>query len=285
MERQEPPKDLGCSLSGRSDNGEVCRVGVRVPPFWPEEPAVWFAQVEGQFALSNISNDTTKFYYVISQLEHQYAAEIKDIIITPPPVDKYERLKTELIKRLTTSKEHKIKQLLMYEELGDRKPSQFLRHLQSLAGTTVSDDLMRTIWSNRLPSNLQTIVAMQKSSTLTEVADLVDHVHDIAPSTPMQVASTSAAALPASPLDVLCRQVEQLTKQVESLRLSQQKQTRARYGAHRRNRSRSVQRNGSRSQERPQDHPNCWYHYRFGQNAKKCVSPCSFMSGNAKSSR
>ena len=27
----------------------INRVGIRVPPFWPEEPAVWFAQLEGHF--------------------------------------------------------------------------------------------------------------------------------------------------------------------------------------------------------------------------------------------
>jgi hypothetical protein len=40
----------------------INRVGIRVPPFWPEKPAVWFAQLEGQFALPNITQDATKFY-------------------------------------------------------------------------------------------------------------------------------------------------------------------------------------------------------------------------------
>ncbi|XP_028166075.1 uncharacterized protein LOC114356893 isoform X1 [Ostrinia furnacalis] len=188
-----PKEDTRSGAIAAGSNQDVCRVGVRVPPFWPEEPAVWFAQIEGQFALSGINVDATKFYYVVSQLDHQYAAEVKDIIISPPANDKYEKLKSELIKRLTSSKESKIKQLLMHEELGDRKPSQFLRHLQSLSGTTVSDDLMRTIWSSRLPNNLQTIIALQKDSPLEAVADLVDHVHDIAPPSAAQVAMTSAA--------------------------------------------------------------------------------------------
>jgi hypothetical protein len=44
----------------------INRVVIRVPPFWPEKPALWFAQLEGQFALWNITQDSTKFYYVIS---------------------------------------------------------------------------------------------------------------------------------------------------------------------------------------------------------------------------
>jgi hypothetical protein len=86
---------------------DIYRVGVRIPPFWPQEPAVWFAQVEGQIVLANITADATKFHYVLSQLDHQYAAEVKDIIISPPAANKYEKLKSELIKRLSASREER----------------------------------------------------------------------------------------------------------------------------------------------------------------------------------
>ncbi|GBP60541.1 hypothetical protein EVAR_97795_1 [Eumeta japonica] len=55
-----------------------------------------FAQLEGHIALSGISDDKTKFYFVISQIEHRFAAE--------------------------TEKE--VKQLLADEEMSDRCPSQ-----------------------------------------------------------------------------------------------------------------------------------------------------------------
>lgn len=131
-----------------SQTNELCGVGIRVPPFWPEAPEIWFAQV------SNIISDATKFNYVIGQLDPQDAKEVKDIIISPPQTDRYHKLKFELIRRLTASNEKKVQQLLMHEELGDRKPSQFLRHLQGLAGSGVPEDFLRTIWSSRLPSNI-----------------------------------------------------------------------------------------------------------------------------------
>ena len=61
----------------------IC-VGIRIPPFCPEKPAAWFAQLEGQFALSNITQDSTKFCYVISYLDDKYAAEVEDVITNPP---------------------------------------------------------------------------------------------------------------------------------------------------------------------------------------------------------
>jgi hypothetical protein len=40
--------------------------------FWAE----WFAQAGAQFSLAGISNERTKFYHIISQLDHRYAAEV-----------------------------------------------------------------------------------------------------------------------------------------------------------------------------------------------------------------
>jgi hypothetical protein len=71
---------------------EISRVPVLLPPFWAEWPAVWLAQAEAQFSLAGISSERTKFHYVISQLDQRYAAEVKDIITSPPQQDPYSRL-------------------------------------------------------------------------------------------------------------------------------------------------------------------------------------------------
>jgi hypothetical protein len=113
----------------------ISRVAMRLPPFWAERPAVWFAQAEAQFTLVGISSEKTKFYHVISQLEHRYASDVEDIIISPPEQKPYTALKADLVRRLSSSKEQRIRPLLTAEEMGDRKPSQFLRHLRSLTRT------------------------------------------------------------------------------------------------------------------------------------------------------
>jgi hypothetical protein len=63
---------------------EISRVAARLPPFWAEHPAVWFAQAEAQFTLAGINSERTKFYYIISQLDNRYATEVEDIITSPP---------------------------------------------------------------------------------------------------------------------------------------------------------------------------------------------------------
>jgi hypothetical protein len=46
----------------------ISRVAIKIPPFLPEDSAIWFAQLEAQFALANISQDATKYYYAISRV-------------------------------------------------------------------------------------------------------------------------------------------------------------------------------------------------------------------------
>lgn len=259
------------------DTTGIFRVGVRPPPFWPEEPAVWFSQLEGNFMLSGIKDEDTKYYYVVSTLEHRYAAEVKDIIVAPPKTGKYERLKTELIKRLSASREKEVKQLLMHEELGDRRPSQFLRHLQRLAGPTVPDEFIKTIWTSRLPTTIQPIIVSQKTADLQALADLADNVHEIVPCTP-QIAATSSHD-PTASWDAMSRQIAELTRKVEALTKSDERKSRPTNRNHQCNRSRS------RSLSNYKRFPTCWYHFKFGTKANKCVKPCDFMKENSQGGR
>ncbi|XP_045454527.1 uncharacterized protein LOC123663930 [Melitaea cinxia] len=255
---------------------DVFRIGVKPPPFWAEEPTVWFSQLEGNFTLSGIKDDDTKFYYVISTLEQRYAAEVKDIIVSPPKTGKYELLKSELIKRLSASREKEVKQLLIHEELGDRRPSNLLRHTR-LAGPSIPDDFTKTIWISRLPIALQPIIAAQKTLDLQSLADLADSLHEIVPRTP-QVASTSTSQ---SVLESMAKQIDELSMQVNALNTYSY----TRRSGPRRHRSQTRHTSSTRSQSNHQKFPVCWYHYTFGKNANKCIKPCDFKSENCKGSR
>jgi hypothetical protein len=117
----------------RQQTTQVSRVAVRLPPYWAEQPAVWFAKADAQFTLAGISSEKTKFCHVISQLDHRYATGVEDIFTSPPERNHCSTLRTKLVRRLSHSREHCIRQLLPLEEMRDQKPSQFLRHFRSLA--------------------------------------------------------------------------------------------------------------------------------------------------------
>jgi len=176
------------------EDTQVSKIAVRIPPFWPEEPKLWFMQLEGQFTLCGITDDEAKYAHVLSKIEPKQAREIKDVITRPPTTDKYKTLKRVLIQRLTDSQEQRIRQLLEREELGDRKPSQFLRHLSTLAGSAVPTELIRTLWLGRLPAQIQAILATRTEDRLEDVADQADRIYEIG--TKAVVASTSPSAIP-----------------------------------------------------------------------------------------
>ncbi|GBL84724.1 hypothetical protein AVEN_191165-1 [Araneus ventricosus] len=51
-----------------SDDATIARVGVKLPPFWKANPALWFVQFKAQFALTI---DDTKFNHVISAVDSE----------------------------------------------------------------------------------------------------------------------------------------------------------------------------------------------------------------------
>ncbi|UYV61713.1 K02A2.6-like [Cordylochernes scorpioides] len=59
---------------------ELCKVSIKIPPFWVEKPELWFHQVEAQFKINGLVQEETKFNYLISQLEPKYMESIWDII-------------------------------------------------------------------------------------------------------------------------------------------------------------------------------------------------------------
>jgi hypothetical protein len=76
------------TLAGISSE-QISRVAVRLPPFSGHRPAVWFGQAVAQFTLAGIGSEQTKFCHVISQVHQRYAAEVEDIITSPPERDHY----------------------------------------------------------------------------------------------------------------------------------------------------------------------------------------------------
>jgi len=52
-----------CFVQNMTDENAVT---LKLAPFWTSQPHVWFQQTEVQFALKNITADSTKYYYVIT---------------------------------------------------------------------------------------------------------------------------------------------------------------------------------------------------------------------------
>ena len=77
----------------------LASVSVKLPPFWPSDPEIWFAQVEATFTTRRITAEKTRFDYVIASLSPEVATEIRDLVLKPPETTPYKILKEQLIRR------------------------------------------------------------------------------------------------------------------------------------------------------------------------------------------
>ena len=263
----------------------VQAVALKLPPFWPNDPIVWFAQVEAQFETRNITSQKTQYAYVISSLPPDIAQEIRDLLMSPPPTNPYNVLKNTLVKRTSASEQKRLHQLLISEELGDRKPSQLLRKMRQLLGDrTLEEGILRQLFLQRLPTNIQVILASSPDTvSLEDLSLLADKILEVASPMP-SVAAMNPIPTTTSDFDKtiteLQTQICQLTTQVQSLtdQLNWPSQPRFRGRSQSRSRPPSRGASSSRSPARFGDLGICWYHRRFGADARKCTTPCTFLT-------
>ena len=98
-------------------------VSLKLPTFWPAQPAVLFAQVEAQFHLRKITADETQYYHVLAALDQSTATRVLDLISQPPTQNKYKALKDRRNDTFGLNKRERASRLLHFCELGDTKPS------------------------------------------------------------------------------------------------------------------------------------------------------------------
>lgn len=265
--RANPQGSLGAPSE---HNTIVNRVSVKVPPFWPEQPEIWFAQVEAQFGISGINSDVSRFNTVVAAIESGVLAQISDAILNPPETNKYLHLKACIIERYCDSEQKKIQKLISEIDLGDKRPTQLLNELKSLAKGKINDDFLKTLWLQRLPAQTRAIL-QASNADLPELAKLADKIIEV--SDYRHVAAV-AQNLPDNNLNMRIQRIEEQLNQLVSF-------------GRRRSRSKSNNRR-SKSEDGRSDNTStgcqqhCWYHRTFGNNAQKCRPPCTYSSNHTK---
>ena len=257
----------------------VSAVSIKLPPFWPADPQVWFAQVEAQFSMRHITNQRTCFDYVVAVLATEFVTEVRDLLLAPPDDEPYNALKAQLIQRTTALEQRHLQQLFTVEELRDKKPLQLLHRMQQLlgdaAGPNPDNKFLRKLFLQRLPSQVRMVLASAGEMSLEALAQLTDKI--------TEVATPSISTLNLSPLtaevEQLRSEVARLQDMLDSVQLASLQQ--------RHPHQCSISRPSSRpSSPKPSTTPVqldnlCWYHRKFREHARKCTSPCSW-SGNAQ---
>lgn len=269
----------------------------RLPPFWRNNPELWFLQVEAAFQALQVRSDETKYSLVVSLLDPDSLQELSDVVRSLPPDRKYDHLKAMILKRLSDSADRQLLHLLTQLELGDRKPSQLLRQMRTLAGSRVSEDVLRLRWLDLLPVGVQRILKVLKSHGLEGLAAAADEllgggfgVMSAASQPPHSSSTTCATTCAAAPslqpdvatelaaLRIMMRQLMSMQREILDLqRASVNNQPRRTpSGGRSRPRARTPAAGGSVGV--------CHYHRRWGADAQRCTTPCAFRGASSVSS-
>jgi hypothetical protein len=232
---------------------------------------------------------------VIAQLEKQDVENICDLLYDAPSDAQYTAIKERLISVYEESDSRQLHKLLSEMDLGDQKPSQLLRRMRTLARNKVPDDTLRLMWTNLLPPHVRSVLAVSdtigKQAALDELAKLADkmievqQIEAVSSTHPSTHSSTSTAQID---VQFLVEEIRKLHTEIAELKQSRHYThfSRNHYAHRSRNRrpalspSRSHLRHRSLSRSSPQDSttisPYCYYHRRFGAEARRCTTPCTF---------
>ena len=191
-----------------------------------------------------------------------------------------------MVRRLSATRSNQMQQLFEREEMGDRTPSQFLCHMRTLVGESVTDEFLK-MWLSRLPQAVRTVTSGQcagrpvKSISRRGRQGKRYNAESRSPLREHRSGPGERAAdryhLQGPEKDEMRRDWRKLCSQMTKImkafaQTSVRQTTRAR--------SKSRQRRRSKL---PAVSSYFWYHQTFGDRSTKCKSPCNFQSGNEES--
>jgi hypothetical protein len=109
MENDEPQLALPQLAAGAPPAGQQ---QVKLPPFWPEDPASWFRLAEGQFALRHVADLITRYYHVLAALSVDSVCLVRHVLHKDTGPTSYDQLRTSLMASHSLSNYQKMERMM-----------------------------------------------------------------------------------------------------------------------------------------------------------------------------
>ena len=253
----------GSTPAGDLSSTAAATPNLTLPAFTPTDAAPWFLRVEALFRLKNITASSKKADFVIGALPAEVFSRLSRWLVSRgSDTILYDDLKAEVIRHCEPSPEEKSQKILdlLRMPLGDQRPSDALYELRNLTSVLHGDgsssplDLTLVIWMLRLPQDIRThITGFSKKSDL-ELATLADSLRGTS-----KLSLHTPTAAPALPYD----DDDDYNGEDPTIAAAQQRRPSSRPS----------------KQQAVSDAPRkawCYFHTRFGRDARNCRKPCSF---------
>ena len=270
----------------------VAAVSIKLPVWWPESAALWFAQAEAQFELRHITDQRTKYFHVMSALDNSTVSRLEDLVLNPP-ADAYDALKERLIACFVLSSYQRMERLFSMSGLGDRRPSALMDELLSLSsGLEIGKDVVKYLFLSKMSEPVRTAMIAYDFSNTRAAAQRADQVWSVQ-SKHSNVCQVSPEADPLPPPPSPSHFSTQPTLQSVSATPStfqSNSATPRNVNVKKRQNSRNWNSNSVRpgaSNPRSWEEGLCSCHRKYGHDAFRCVQPCSWPArqGNGQAGR
>lgn len=250
----------------------------QMPPFMRSDPEFWILRCEAIFDMYHVRSQQRRYSHLMSALPEAIALEVRDFFEKAPDSDPYSALRQAIIDRTAISDQKRIKELLSEVSLGDRTPSQLLRHMKHLAGNSRLDNkFLKELWLQRLPENLRSLLSIFMDNIgLEDLAVKADRAYEHTNSRVLEVREDSNET---SSTMKLLSDIQQRLANLEVRRPS-------RSSTHRpRSNSRPVGKHSRSSSRSSVSHDICWFHATYGDKARRCRPGCQYKSGKGQASK
>lgn len=187
----------------------INRIAVKPPPFYRQNPSVWFKQLESQFVLARITDDVTKFHHVMSALPEDVA------LYLDTETDSYQELKEVVLRLYQRSRTELLEEALGAVSLDGQKPSLCILRIKKKlqqCNLQLDEELIKHKLLQAMPASTRSTLAGQMQAvdlqTFASIADAVflmdqqsphSHVNQIASHTPSQVHQKRNVMVPFHP--------------------------------------------------------------------------------------
>ena len=244
---------------------------IRLPAFWVEKPAAWFALAEARFRSGGVELEQHCFDLLVGAMSMDSIGQVIDLIENPPDVLPYSTLKAKLLMAHQLTDYQRLEVMFQMEPLGARKPTELLNLMLETCPRGHSNNIFFThMFMRALPAELRIMLGEddhQDSRALAEKADRLWALHG-----PKQHLLANVSE-PAEPSPVAA--VQQRGK------VMKQKFKRA---SHQSVPQHQVAQAGGQ-QATPSVAPSqmarmgsglCHFHWCYGDKAKRCEAPCNW---------
>jgi hypothetical protein len=251
---------------------------VRLPAFWPSNPAAWFANADGQFALRGIADERVKYYNALTALPENTVNLIADFVEGELPADAYTQLRLRLNAAHQLTDYQKVEQLHSLPPLGGRKPSELLAEMVRLCPRGHEDSVFFIYaFLHRLPRELRVHLTDVDHADRRALAMKADDLWAHSAKSPHD-STVAAVSSPAEEGEI----VAAVRTPFRGRGARGGRGGRGGRGAPQGSRGGAVSGpGGSATAVTPSDLARagselCHYHWTYGDAARKCVQPCTW---------